>query len=30
MDVVLINIDLDWDENTKTWLSCYGLKEEKE
>lgn len=25
-----ILIDLDWDENTKTWLSCYGLKEEKE
>ena len=33
-DTILIDIviarDLDWDENNKTWLSCYGLKEEKE
>jgi hypothetical protein len=29
-DSILIDLDLDWDENTKTWLSCYDLKEEKE
>ena len=29
-DSIFIDLDLDWDETNKTWLSCYGLKEEKE